>query len=293
MRIIVPIKQILDPRGISVRRDKERIFVNQEEYILEPGSKAAIEAALRLVESAPEAAGGAELVALCVGKPQADDALREALAMGCDAAYLLCDKAFEEADIGVTARILAAAVEKIGGADLVITGRESGDTGAGQTGPRLAEALGMAQITDVYAASIEAGGLRAVRLWGEGYCAVLAQLPAVLTVAPRAFPPRYPHGARIMNAYREWQVTVWGAEELGLDEGALSPLLSFRRESFVHPQRVGLDALVVRGNPFPARPGPHACWQGRQTLFGELPDGRRGHRDIAHQGGHHPHQWQQ
>ena len=239
MRIIVPVKQTLDPRGITVRRDKERVFVNQEEYILEPGSKAAVEAALRLKESAPEAAGEVELVALCVGKSQADDALREALAMGCDSAYLLCDKAFEEADIGVTARILSAAVEKIGGADLVITGRESGDTGAGQTGPRLAGALGMAQVTDVYAAAIEEGGLRAVRRWGEGYCAVLAQIPAVLTVAPCAFPPRYPHGARIMNAYREWQVTVWGAEELGLDEAALSPLLSFRRESFPPPLQVG------------------------------------------------------
>ena len=62
--------------------------------------------------------------------------------MGCDAAYLLSDEAFEEADISVTARILAAAIEQLGGADLIVAGRESGDTGAGQIGPRLAEALG-------------------------------------------------------------------------------------------------------------------------------------------------------
>ena len=86
-----------------------------------------------------------------MGEPQADDALREALAMGCDAAYLLSDEAFEDADVSVTTRILAAAIEKLGGADLVVAGRESGDTGAGQIGPRLAEALGYAQVTDVYA----------------------------------------------------------------------------------------------------------------------------------------------
>lgn len=238
MRTIVPVKQILDPRGIAVRRDKERIFVNQEDYILDPGSKAAIEAALRLRESVPGAAG-MEIVALCAGRAQADDALREALAMGCDSAYLLCDQAFADADISATVRILAAAVQKLDGADLVIAGRESGDTGAGQIGPRLAEALGMAQVTDVYAASLEEGGLRATRRWGEGYCAVMAQLPVLLTVAPRAFPPRYPHGARIMSAYREWQVPVWGAVELGLSEADLAPVLSFRRESFPPPLQVG------------------------------------------------------
>ncbi len=58
MKIIVPIKQILDPKGITVRRDKERMFVNREDYIIDPGSKAAIEAALRV----KEAAEGAEVI---------------------------------------------------------------------------------------------------------------------------------------------------------------------------------------------------------------------------------------
>ena len=203
MKIVVPIKQILDPRGILVRRDKERIFVNREEFIIGPGSKAAVEAALRLQD-----AGEATVVAVSMGKPQADDALREALAMGCDEAYLLSDKAFKDADISVTARVLAAAIEKLGGADLIIVGRESGDTGAGQIGPRLAQALGYAQVTDVYALSTASGSLQATRRWGEGYAAVEASLPAVATVAPEAFPPRYPHGASIMSAYREWEVVV-------------------------------------------------------------------------------------
>src|SRR5512143_1575203 len=106
MKIIALIKQILDPRGITVRRDKERIFVNVEEYIIDPGSKAAIEAALRLKGESDE------VIAVSMGKAQADDALREALAMGCDAAYLVSDKALKDADISLTVRVLAAAVEK-------------------------------------------------------------------------------------------------------------------------------------------------------------------------------------
>jgi electron transfer flavoprotein alpha/beta subunit len=238
MRIIVPVKQIQDPRGVTVRRDKEKIFVNQEDYVLEPGSKAAIEAALRLKDAGTENAGH-EVIALCVGKIQADDALREALALGCDSAYLLSDKAFEEADVSVTVHILAAAIRKLGGADLVIAGREASDTGAGQTGPRLAEALSMAQATDVYAVALEADDVQVVRRWEDGYRTVRVQLPAVVTVAPVAFPPRYAHGARIMNAYREWEVPVWGADDMGLDDGALRPLLSFRRQSFAPPLQVG------------------------------------------------------
>jgi electron transfer flavoprotein alpha/beta subunit len=239
MRIVTLVKQILDPRGITVRRDKERIFVNREEYILDPGSKAAIEAALQL-RGADD-----EITALSTGKPQAEDALREALAMGCDTAYLLSDKAFKEADITVTTRILAAAVKKLGGADLVIAGRASGDTGAGQLGPRLAEALGYAQVTDVYALTAADGKAQATRRWGnatEGggaYAAVETALPAVVTVAPEAFPPRYAHGVRIMNAYREWEMTTWDAADLDLDEAALKPQLIKRSESFPPSLEIG------------------------------------------------------
>jgi electron transfer flavoprotein beta subunit len=240
MRIVVLVKQLLDPAGITVRRDKERVFVNREEYIVDPGSKAAIEAALRLKGD------GDEVSAVSMGNPQADDALREALAIGCDAAYLLSDKAFKDADISATTRVLAAAVEKLGGCDLVVAGREAGDTGAGQIGPRLAEALGYAQVTDVYALATTDSKIQATRRWGGAFAIVEAALPAVVSVAPEAFLPRYAHGARIMSAYREWDVTTWGATDLGLDEAALKPQLAFRSETFPPPLEVGEK---FRGDP--------------------------------------------
>ncbi len=241
MKIVVLVKQILDPRGLTFRRDKERMFVNREEYIIGPGSKAAIEAALQLKD-----ANGADVTALSVGLPRAEDALREALALGCDAATLLSDDLFREADIGGVTRILAAAVEKLGGCDLVIAGRESGDTGAGQIGPRLAAALGYTQVTDAYRLEDAGAVLRATRRWGEGFATVEVQKPAVVTVAPEAFPLRYAPGARIMNAYREWEVTTWTADDLGLDEKDLTPLLVKRGEGFPPPLEVG---EVFRGEP--------------------------------------------
>jgi len=242
MKIIALVKQILDPAGISVRRDKERVFINKEEYIVGPGSKAAIEAALRVKGEGEEHT----VIALSMGRPQAEDALREALAMGCDSATLVADKALKDADTAVAVRALAAAVQKLGGADLVIAGRESGDTGAGQVGPRLAEALGYAQVTDIYALAAQGNALQATRRWGQAYSSLEAPLPAVVTVAPEAFPPRFPHGARIMNAYREWEVITWSAADLELGEEDLQPVLSMRGESFPPPLETG---EVVRGDP--------------------------------------------
>jgi electron transfer flavoprotein beta subunit len=236
MKSIVLVKQILDPAGITVRRDKERIFVNREEYIIGPASKAAIEAALRLKD---EKEDDRTVVALSLGPSRAEDVLREALALGCDQAYLLSDKVFKELDITATVRVLAAAVEKLADVQLIVAGREAGDTGAGQVGPRLAEALGAAQVTDAYALALADDRLQATRRWGDGYAAVEAPLPAVVSVAPEAFVPRYAHGARIMNAYRDWQVTTWGAADLELDEADLRPLLVQRRESFPPPLEVG------------------------------------------------------
>jgi electron transfer flavoprotein beta subunit len=236
MRIIVPIKQIQDPGGITVRRDKERLFINREEYIIGPGSKAALEAALHIKD---KDLTEIEVLALSMGPERVDDALREALAMGCDAAYRLTDDAFEGADPSVAARVLAAAIDEMGGADLVVAGRESGDTGAGQIGSRLAEALGYSQVINVL--DLEAGidAVQATRPWQGGYAAVTASFPAVVTVAPNAFSPRYAHGARIMNAYRDWDVTVWDATRLGLGEAALTPFLALHGESFPPPLPVG------------------------------------------------------
>lgn len=241
MNIVVLIKQILDPDGVVVRRDKERIFVNKESYIIASGDKNGLEAALQIKDVFPDT----NVTAVNMGPRRADDALREALAMGTDAAYLLRDETFENADLSGIARILSAAVLRLN-PDLIITGRESGSDAAGQIGPRIAEILDMAQITDVRSLSVSDGAVTAVRRWGDGYATVKAALPVIVTVAPCLNQPRYPHGARIMNSYRDWQVPVWGAADLGLDTDSLAPLTEFRGQSFAPPLIVGER---LRGEP--------------------------------------------
>jgi len=242
MRIIVTIKQILDPAGFTVHRRLERVFINQETYVINPNDKNALETALQLKD-----AHGAEVVVLSLGEPGVDDALREALAMGADQAFLLTDAAFAETDAATAALILGQAIEKIGDYDLILTGQRALDTGASQIGPRLAEYLGLPQVLGVREVSgLDNGKLRAKRNWKEGYAEVEVGLPALLSVAPQANQPRYPHGARIMNAYREWEVTTWNLADLGLTEEELSPLIGLQRQAFPPERTLG---EILTGTP--------------------------------------------
>ena len=239
MRVIVPIKQILDPAGFTVHRRLERVFVNREDYIINPNDKNALEEALRLKD-----AYGAEVIVLSLGEPRVDDALREALAMGADQAFLLTDETFAKVDTAAATLILGKAIEKIGDYDLIMTGQRALDTGASQIGPRLAEYLGLPQVLEVRQVSgLDNGKLRAKRNWKGGYAEVEVSMPALLGIAPQANQPRLPHGARIMNAYREWEVTTWGLADLGLTEEELSPLIRLQREAFP-PERTPGEIIV-------------------------------------------------
>src|SRR5260221_11829526 len=88
MRILVPIKQILDPAGLMVNRKAGKVFVNREDYLMNPASKCALEAALTIAETFRRSVF-TEVIAVSCGGEQAADALREARAMGVDRAILI------------------------------------------------------------------------------------------------------------------------------------------------------------------------------------------------------------
>jgi len=158
MRVIAVIGRVLDPRGIVVNRRAGRIFVNREEYIMQPADACALEAALRIKD-----ASGAEVIALPRGLLPDDDLLRLALATGADRAIHFVGRGVNPSnDDAVMVRVLAAAVERLEGADLILVGATTLDTNQGQLGPRLAQALGWPAIVGTWQVTAEDGKAQAV-----------------------------------------------------------------------------------------------------------------------------------
>jgi electron transfer flavoprotein beta subunit len=231
MRIVVPLRRVLDPAGIVAHRRLRRLFINREEYLIEPADHGALEAALRIKEET-----GAEVVVVS-GRPEPDDdTLRRGLAMGADRAIYLTGDEFKNADEAVMARALEAVIEGLGGVDLVIAGMTTLDTGQGQLGLRLAELLGWPQVTDTWSVEAADGRLETVRRNEDTYVRVEADLPAVVTVPAGALKPRYPDGVRLINVYRGERGMAEALEErdaadlLTTDERA--PLLKSRGRDF-------------------------------------------------------------
>jgi len=234
MKIVVTIKQILDPSGFTVNRKREKIFVNREEYIINPADLNALEMALQMKDKAD----GVEVVALGLGSPRVDDALREAMARGADGAVLISDPALADLkpDAGGAARLMAAAVEKIGDVSLVVCGAVALDSGAGELPGRLAEALGWPMLPEVYSIQrIGDGTIQAAQRARQ----LEADLPALLTVPRHANRPRYIHGARAINAYRQWQVVTWGLDHLGFTPDDLEPRTSVTGRRFPPERTLG------------------------------------------------------
>ncbi len=235
MRVIVILGRVLDPSGMVVKGSAGRIFVNREEYLIQPADRCALEAALRIKDGTD-----AEVIALPRGPLPDDDILRQAIAIGADRAIYLTGAALKQADEAAMASALTAAIERLGGADLVLTGSTTLDTGQGQLGPRLAEALDAAQITGAWEVSSSDGRVQAILQQNGGYVTVEADLPAVVTLLPGALKLRYPDGVRLINVYRgEGEVgaglETWDAAEL-VDETSLKPLVESRGKAFA-PER--------------------------------------------------------
>jgi len=248
MKIVVCIKQVLDPRGITVNRKAEKVFVNREEYLLDPASRAALQVAASIKANAPSAngAGPVEIVALSLGSDRVDDALREAMAFGADRAILLKDAAFDKADALVTANALAAALQKIGAFDLVLLGARSLDTGSGELAARLAEALDVPLAADMVSIEAKAGAIKGVRQYGDAFLRVEVDLPAVASIVVEAFDVGFPSGWRLMDAYKKWTVEMWSAADLGLSENDVRPMATKKEDAFPPERQFGTPVKDVK-----------------------------------------------
>lgn len=210
MDIVVCIKQVPETSDIGWDPKTGTLIREGAVGILNHNDKHALEAALQLRE-----VHGGLITAFSMGPAQAEDALREALSMGIDKAVLLSDRRFAGADTLSTSYALSLAVKKIARFDLILCGKESSDAATAQVGPQLAELLNMPQLTYATEITINNNSVR-IKQKLEGDLRILeASLPALITVDREINQPRIPPMDSIMEAYRDKEVQVWTAEDLG------------------------------------------------------------------------------
>jgi len=212
MRIIVPIKQV--PETSAVKMDEETGTMIREgvEAIVNPLDLYAIESALRLRQE-----HGGEIVVISMGPPGAEKALREAIAMGCDAGVLLSNRAFAGSDTWATGYALSAGIRKLGPFDLILCGERATDGDTGQVGPGIASFLDLPVLTYIgKIADARDGTLRAHRLVENGHEVLKVVLPAVLTVVKEVGEARLPTLSGKRRA-RTVEIPVWGPDDLDVD----------------------------------------------------------------------------
>lgn len=212
MNIIVCIKQVPDTTSIRIDPETNTIIREGVSSIINPFDTNAIETALQLKEKY-----GGTTIAITMGPPQAMEALREAISIGIDSAYLISDKAFAGSDTLATSYILSNAIKKIG-FDLVICGKQAIDGDTAHVGPEIAEFLDIPHICYVCKQpEIIEKRIKVERELDSAYETIEASLPSLITVTKQINEPRMPSLKRKLIA-RNMEIPVLTKNEIEVEE---------------------------------------------------------------------------
>ena len=242
MKIIVCLKQV--PESLDVRIDPEtkRIVREGVKSIINPYDTYAVEEGIRLKERF-----GGEVISISMGPPQAEEALKEAIAMGVDDGVLLTDKKFAGSDTLATSYTLSCGIKKIGNFDIIICGRETLDGSTGQVGPEVAEFLNIPYVT--YVSKIEnisEDVMECVRLMEDHYEKVKVKLPVLITVVKEINEPRIPSLKGLLKA-KKAEIKKLTAEQIGGNEKFFGQDGSPTRVVDVWTQELKKEGKVIEG----------------------------------------------
>jgi electron transfer flavoprotein beta subunit len=196
MNVIVCVKQIPDPAQPGELDSSTNTLKRDGKLILDESDSYGVEMALQLVD----AAGGGEVSIVSMAPNGEVSGMRTALAMGAAKGVLVSDPALAGSDALTTAKVLAAAAQRIGGFDLLIAGTESSDGYTGTVPEQMAELLGLPSVTFAKSVAVESGALKVNRQTEAGYDEVSCPMPAVVSVTAGVVEPRYPSFKGIMAA---------------------------------------------------------------------------------------------
>lgn len=209
MKIAVLVKQVPDSDEIKMDPEKGTMIREGAGNIVNPLDLNALEAALVMRREY-----GGSVTVLSMGPPQADIALREALSLGADSAYLISDKLFAGADSWATSLVLSKALEKLGMFDVILAGEKATDGETGQVGPEVAAMLNIPFATYVSSMDASEEGVTVKRTVEEGYEIQRLKFPCLLTVLNDINEPGMPTLSGKKSARRA-EIKKFGEEDLG------------------------------------------------------------------------------
>jgi electron transfer flavoprotein beta subunit len=234
MKIVVCVKQVaMLGDEVEFTSDERGVDPDYFEFALNEWDSYATEEAV----SIKEAAGDGEVVVVCVGDEESEDAMRRCIAMGADRGIRIEGEGIEVGDPITTARALAAVVERES-PDLVLCGVQSSDAVQGATGTALAEILGLPRVAVVKKLDWDAGSRRAIvqrELEGGLVDVNEVETPAVLTIQTGINEPRYATLRAIKQAEQQ-EIEV-------VEPGDLGTAAARVRRMFVPPKGEGAEML--------------------------------------------------
>lgn len=243
MNIIVCIKQVPDSAEVRINPETGTLIREGVPSIINPYDLHAIEAGLQLKEKL-----GGKVIVLTMGPPQAEQALRDAIAMGADEAVLLTDRAFAGADTWATAYTLSRAIKKIG-AHIIICGKQAIDGDTAQVGPELAEFLDIPHIAYVRKIdSIAEDSIVVERLMEDGYDIVESSIPVLITVVKELNEPRLP-SLRGKMAAKKAEIKKLGLKDIEADEGLVGLKGSPTQVKRIFAPELKKERKILDGSP--------------------------------------------
>jgi electron transfer flavoprotein beta subunit len=250
MRIVICVKHVLDPEmparlfRIDESGRRPTVAGMRPMYVPDSYAEHALELGIQLRDRIP----GSTATALCVGDSTSDDVLRRAYALTADAAVRAWDPSWLDLDALATSHIVARAIAAIGGADLVLCGRQASDIEESVFGPALAEELGVPCVTSAIRVAPSESGIVVEREADGMMLTVESPLPAVVTVT--SAPTNVPRMAKVKDAMmaKRKPIRVFDAAALSLDAERSTPSVRIDRLSLatVNDRCEMIDGVGVR-----------------------------------------------
>lgn len=240
MKVVVCYKWVVDEADIKVDPSTRALNLKDAARKVSLYDRNAIEAGMRLRE-----ASEGLCIALSSGSEEVVASRKDVLSRGPDEGYVVVDPRLGQADSYVTSEVLAAAVKKLEGVDLLICGEGSADAYAQQVGPRVAQILGWPVVTYVTKLDVQGDRVVAHRAVEEGIEVLECRLPAIITILGDSNMPRIPGLKQVMGAGKKPFATLTPTD-LGLGEAQLTP-----RVAPVHVRGNVADRkrIIIEGSP--------------------------------------------